>query len=195
MTRSARNTPAILSLFAAIPAIYGLLALFLGWGLNIDLLVRFDRTESALVPATALSFVVVSLALIAILSGEHRLGRILCWGLITIVLSVTLAQSLGWEPVTNLFINDFTGTERMAPITAIGFLLAVFALNRLMAEKLHLVEAVGIVGTSGFAFLAVEGMLGIMDQRLFSGLSIQTSLLFATLFLALCFASSDHTPD
>ena len=192
----------IISPLAAVLAmgtsIYALLALALGWGLNIELLIRHTPTQSAMVPATAASFLLMGTAVVAGASELQKLAHLLTAIVLAVIVVTALGQLFGWYKPAGLFFAQLTGAERMAPVTEFGFVLAIFALNRFLAGSIFVVEAISIFGVSGaimIALLNLTGATGELGLGFLIGISLQTSILFALLFTALCFLSSNNKPD
>jgi signal transduction histidine kinase/CheY-like chemotaxis protein len=110
-----------------------------GWALDVELLKSGAPGLVAMNPATALAFVAAGASLLLQQEGASaraaRLGRA-CAGLAALAGLVGLAGSLlGWEHgVDRLLFRDRLGTNRMAPNTALGFLLAGGALLLLDVE-------------------------------------------------------------
>ncbi|MFC6639259.1 hypothetical protein GV827_09315 [Sulfitobacter sp. JBTF-M27] len=198
MFQNAQTISPLAAFLALGTSIYALLALALGWGLNVELLIRHPATQSAMVPATAAGFLVTGTAVIATGVGLSKLAHILTGIVLVIICMTALGQLYGWYRPAELFVTQLAGTEGMAPATEFGFILAVFALNRLIAGSIFIVEAISIFGLSSaimIALLNLSGTTGEFGLGFLIGISLQTSILFALLFTALCLVSNTHKPD
>ncbi|MEW9919758.1 hypothetical protein AB2B41_09090 [Marimonas sp. MJW-29] len=198
MFKDHRSISPFAILLAAGTVLYAFLALLIGWGIGIDGLIRHASTQTPMVPATALGFFATGLGLLAAVSGARRLAHALCGTVLALICITAFGQWVGWAAPTSLFFADLQEAERMAPVTEFGFVLAVFALNRLLAGSLVAVESIGIFGVSGapvVAMLNVTGAIKMLGLGFLAGASLQTSILFALLFTALCLVSAENKPD
>ena len=168
---------------------YALLALVAGWFMGIDPLVRHLHSGTAMVPATSISFIAISVALLAALAHIRLLTQILLAAVLVLVGVTVVTQIFGLSGFARLFVIDTTADERMAPVTAIGFALAVVAINRIQAGSAMMVTGVsmfGLSGALGVLLTKLESYTGLVEPRFFAGASLQTAVLFALLFLAMC---------
>ena len=179
-------------------ALYAFVALLFGWGLEITGLVRHSLTQTAMVPATALSFVLASLSLITALRGRGQLSLLLNGLLLGLVGITVIGQVFGWAGPASLFFAETGETERMALITALTFVLYVWSVHRLMNRAFFTVECIGVFGISGaiaIALMKLSGVTHLPGLSYASGISLQTAILAALLFLALSIAASDSERD
>ncbi|NNE51433.1 MAG: hypothetical protein HKN30_03425 [Sulfitobacter sp.] len=173
---------------ALIVALYAVAALFLGWGLQISGLVRHSLTQTAMVPATALSFVFAGLSMITALSGRVKLSHLLNALLLGLVGLTMMGQVSGWHGPSALFFAQTEATERMAMITALVLVLYVWAANRILKRSFFAVECIGVLGISAALAITLMNLTGTTDLPGLSytaGISLQTSVLAGLLFLAL----------
>jgi PAS domain S-box-containing protein len=189
-------------------AAVGLLVLA-GWALDLPVLTRVLAGWGAMAPNTALAFTLSGASLLAIRSTRRnvlpRLAQILA-ALVCVIAAATMVEVL-WQydlGIDQALFQDVHGRVltthpgRMAPITAVNFLLAGLALlfisgegagRRTAAQCLALLIFVdAYVGCAGF-MLNVPSlyMLGT-----YSGVAIHTLTVFLLLSAGLLLCAPDH---
>jgi signal transduction histidine kinase/CheY-like chemotaxis protein len=175
-----------------------------GWVFDVGVLRSGLPGLVAMNPATALAFVLAGAALL-LLRDESAGGRRLrlaraCAGAVTLVALLALVGGLsGWEHnVDRLLFRGRLGANRMAPNTALTFLLAGGSLLLLDAETRRgrrpaqpLALAVGLV-----ALLAVVGyaydVLSLYRVGPYIPMALNTALVFGLLSLGVLCARPDH---
>lgn len=179
-------------------AIYAVIALVLGWGLDMSKFVRHSLTQTAMVPATALGFILGGLSLISALRGLQQMTRLLVLALCAVTTLTILGQTLGWHDPARLFFANTEHTEKMALITALAFYLFAWGTDRLLQGNYFIVECIGVFGVSGAIAITLMNLTGAVDLPGLSytaGISLQTAILAGLLFLALSIAAYEDDRD
>ena len=176
--------------------------LFLGWIGGIDLAVRLWPGYAAMVPSTAILFMLFSLALLVhirtpvpsiVLRGVALFGIALATvNLLLVALGISNGiDSLLW-PRTDYFIED-----RMAVGTSFGFLLlgiSFFCLPTPAARHPLFVTATTIGWA--FAMIALIGYLfdaeELYEVSIFTAMALHTAICLVTLFTASLFARPER---
>lgn len=193
--KSSSISPLASSLAFVISA-YALLALVFGWGFGLDALVRDASTQSAMVPATALAFVMTGVALLTASAGYKRLTFVLCAAALILCGLTAFTQMSDLPHLMQLIFFEVGESEHMAPLTAVSFALAVFAITQLEAGRFFIVNCVGIFGLStagSILILKNSGTYAAYEIGVFSGMSLQTASLFCLLFLSMCLTTLGPT--
>ncbi|SHH92991.1 hypothetical protein [Marivita hallyeonensis] len=183
-----RSASPVTAIIAVLIAIYATLALVVGWGLRVDLLVRNPTADAAMVPATAFCFVLSAGAILGALAQNRYMVRTLTAAILVISAVTSFGQISGWTDATGLLFIQVAESERMAPVTAVGFLFVTYAINRLRNGRTFAVQAISALGLSsaiGVAVLAISDVTGLINGWFLSGVSVQTAALFSILFFAL----------
>ena len=190
-------TPLARAMLLAV-SFYGLVALFLGWGMNMELLVRHRPSQTALVPSTAAAFVLLPQALIAASVMNRPLTLILAAGTVLIVVTSMLTQIPQLADVRRFSPVELDPREYMAISSAVGLILGTVAALRLLKRDLFTVTSIGVFGASvSFCIFLLKfgGLNLISDLPVFRGMSLQAAFLFCLLFLAMCLMRTEDTED
>jgi PAS domain S-box-containing protein len=195
--------------FAGVAVVAAGLLVLAGWALDFPVLTRILAGWGAMAPNTALAFTLSGASLLAIRSARGKLLQRLAQILAMLVCAIAAASmiemlrqydlgidQLLFQDVHGLVLTSHPG--RMAPITAVNFLLAGLALllvngegagRRTAAQCLALLVFVDTyMGCAGF-MLNVSSlyMLGT-----YSGVAIHTLAAFLVLSAGLFFCTPDH---
>ena len=197
-SRNLGNVAPLAAALAVIIVSYAGIALVLGWGLHIDLLIRHPSTKTAMVPASAVGFLLSGCALLAASRNHPVLARLCLMGVLGVVMVAFIGQTVGWQWSAGMFFHELAMTDRMAPATAVGFALAAFGTDRFMKEDYFSADAAGIFGLSSAVGLFLLNFTGVSPElgiAFLSGMSLQSSALFTLFFLALCLTSQMEKPE
>ena len=184
IVRYGKSVPPVVRIIAFMIAAYAVAALVIGWGFRFEPLVRNPLADAAMVPATAFCFFLSALALLGAAEKNANMVRTLTAAIVAIIALTFFGQGTGRTEFTGLLFAQVSEADRMAPVTAIGFLLAVYIAYSLLRGYYFAVlaaSAFALSGAIGVAFLAASGA-PLLDQWFLSGVSLQTSALFGLLF-------------
>lgn len=196
------NWPAVL---AWIVMLTGAVVLVGGWGLGSDLLRRLHPSFSAMVPSTAICFLLSGSAVIAFLApSDCALRRSGLWFAV-VVFAIALTDVVVIAPDTAKGIDTLVWPSQpvfqsagMAPATATCFLFAALALFSLAARSIGSDFAFQFCATLGLvlALVALAGYLfdaeALYHVSVFTAMALHTALTFALLFSALLLLRPDY---
>lgn len=182
----------------------------LGWAFDISLLKTAGLGEATMKPNAALSFLLSGIAFWTLASTEPRrtdcqVGY-LCAGMVNAIAWITLAQYLfhfnvGIDTLLHpdiSFSKHDTHPGRMAPATAVAFVLLSAALMGLRGKKpiSAWFSNSAAMGAALIGFIALLGYLyGVQDlyrSYWYSSVAIHTALLFVLLGFGVMLARTDH---
>jgi diguanylate cyclase (GGDEF)-like protein len=177
----------IAHLAAVIPIAVGVLVL-IGWSSNIETLMRILPGLVAMNPITAIGFILLGTSLTLIAHRErsraaHRLARIFALAVLTIAILkiISLATNVDFH-IDQLLFSDRLGTNRMAPNTALNFLLlgiALLLLDRPL-RRVHWPAQLLALITAMIALLALMGYA--YNVRFFYGIGAYIPMALHTAF-------------
>ncbi|MDO8597579.1 MAG: PAS domain S-box protein [Sulfuricaulis sp.] len=170
--------------------VLGGIAVMLGWGLRLPLLVQMAPGYSPMVFSTALCFALTGSALLIPASNRHARATTALGGLIAVVAALVLAEHLfaldlgiDWVPL-HAWLKDVSPMPgRMSSPTALGFLMCGAAL--IIAQRVRwawmgglvrlLTLGVGVIGVLTLASYAL-GLTLLYPQNQFVYVALQTAV-------------------
>lgn len=165
-----------------------------GWVLGFEWLVRFDPASRAMVPTTAVCFLLLSSALVLGWTCEGQkawLAYRLVYGTIAIaVLNICDAILLGGSRIDALLVSSLLPDDGMSVAAAVGMLMASYCILALMAPENPDQDApiyFAILGLSTSVAILVAFLFdasSLQEVYFFRALSTQSAILFGVLFAA-----------
>ncbi|SES04291.1 hypothetical protein SAMN04490244_10526 [Tranquillimonas rosea] len=188
--RSGRSVAA--QLVALICAALTAAVLIGGWGLHIDTLVRFRPEFHAMMPATAASFMCLSVALLAVSAGSPDIRTAARWStiLVALVALLSLLAPFAMKVLAQDVTVAFVTKDRMSVGTSFGLILAAICIYALLArrgeryEYAFLGAMFGMAATLSILFGHSFDPTSPLSVPGFAAMSVYSAIAFALLFLA-----------
>lgn len=191
---------------AAIVFAIALLVLGLGWMAGLDIFKSLDPSYAAMVPSTAISFMLLSSAVFFLRFSRVGAEKYAWWGLaVAIALGaisiadltvIFLHKANGIDAFLYPYVSEFDQSS-MAPATAFCFLFAsacIFTLLKPSATNDQLFVAFATIGL----FLASIAIIGYMfdadalyEVSIFTAMALHTALGFLVMFVGLLLIRPD----
>ncbi|MGR3564068.1 MAG: hypothetical protein ACU0FH_14780 [Heliomarina sp.] len=165
------------------------LVLLVGWGMDIDWLVRLRSDAHAMVPSTSVCFIIACGAAY-LLSGKAAYRRVLGMFLLGAVaaivgMNILLGTLLHGVKLEELFGVNVGLDDRMAIGTSLGFLLLCFRLATWQSgSDFSFVAAIlGVIVSGGLFFLLLADARAFDTLPLFRETSLPTLFFFTLVFI------------
>lgn len=175
---------------------FALVSLLAGWSFGYDTLVRLRPNYVAMVPSTALCFLLASLGLLLTMFGDEDATKsgmsVAVWIAVIVLANGALRLTVDPQGIDGLMVSSLSDTDRMSTATIIGFLLVGATIHtsgrrRLSGADGPFVNPLAVLGLSTAAAVLIMHSYQpdtVAHLRILDGLSVYTTLLFAVLFLA-----------
>lgn len=180
-----------------------LLVLVFGWVFGVDSLTRLRAQDHAMMPSTALSFLLIALAHGALsrtfeISWDDPSRSLARWsagaaGAIALV-NLVLSEGFGTAGLDQLLPVEVRPGERMAAGTALGILLAACCTalltlpGAIAADRAKFLALVGLCTATAVLATEILTPSDVYVIPLFEQTSVLTTVLFITVFLSILLA-------